>query len=1403
MRMGAWPPVGVALAALAAAATNGAEPQPSNLARLDGVVALADSVHRDRWGLDGYQPWRACDGGADGAGAGARTAAWASDNWEVTHSLGLLFPRRVLLTGVAIHWAAPGGRPLTPGEFTLEGLADGVWTTLAAVRPEGPEAVTRVSLGGVPVDGIQVTQPPRGAAPGADRRLWVAEVEAAGDPAAPAVPVDTAAVAARLREDWARRRSREDAERTAPLIERAMTPRKERGFMAILSPEDVERGRRNVAAHRWAADLAARIRRDADWWAARSDDEIFDLIPAGNPRALCPQFEKGCPLHGGARQTFTATLEAPYRWRCSKGGELWYDGAVVPHPQTGEPVTVRDDGGGWVAPEGFPHAGRRYYFVAAYRYFLLGKLFATPYEGDGGSAYQGGTPVVQLALAYALTGDRKYAHTCAVMLTRLADLYPTYDGCVEGPSQRQDGYIGQTFERFLVQNLILAADVVWDTLATDADLARFLAARGSPAAGDVPGYVQRRLLGSIYEYLHRLMPYMDGDFIMYEMTALAALAHCLGNAEIAAEALESDLGLRVLLTNSWFRDGKFIYDSCGYNVGNARTPLLIGEWLHGFMAPPRYPRPLDLYHDPDYRLSMLYEFLRRIDCDGRLPQVGDGGGSRGKQLRLTPPYDLDDERALVRLPEAREVYAARLAAAGGGGISRARMGRADWWVLFHAEESPADAGGAPPPAPEQPSHLFGDGGIAVLRAGADPATRQHVCLTFSKGSYGHGHTDKLAVNILRYGYDFSADLGYPTTWTDLKYQGWETHTASHCTVMLDEAPQRGNVTGILRFFARAPACDAVEASAESAYPDASVYRRTVALVRDHAGEALYTVDVFRAAGALTRDYLFHSLGRPEDLTVVLDDPGAAWSTQARGSLAGEDVEPMTRGGYGFLFGVQRARSDAGLTASWQPSAGASQPDRYLLTRERFGDLTAEFTITRTGKAAGPRERALFAFQVDPDNVENRRVVWLCAGDSLPAGRPVRVRVEVRGGQAAVTLDGVPTGRGVDSSGVPPAEGVVGFLHYYDYAFEYRDLVLTPAGGQPLRVDIGRRLDPEFWGRIDPTYVAAGDCLRVSDAEPISLRLHLAGAPGREVLRARAEGYGVRGQSPLEGHLIVRDRPGKREALSIFCGVIEAALGPWRVRRLERLTPESADDPGLAVLAITSEPLAGRTRTDVVVSAGADNARAEVLVEPGPLSFRGRFALVTIEGGAVTSLTLVGAGHVACGGQRLEAPAAVSGTVAAIDPERQELLVRLAPGSATPAGQEGRTLLVRGTGYLCPAAYTLQSAELSEPDVWRLRVDMPLVLARGAVREVDLAAARFATRTPVMKLRVNPGLFDGKPVAFAGRPGLARLTTAAEDAFRLGDPEPLAAVSPDSEYTVYDVGPGDEVEIVPCVSWLRP
>ncbi|NUP99822.1 MAG: heparinase II/III family protein, partial [Armatimonadetes bacterium] len=1148
----------------------------------------------------------------------------------------------------------------------------------------------------------------------------------------------------------------------------------------------------NAATRPWARDLARSIVKDADWWLGQSDQAVYNLVPVGNPRALCPNFERGCPLHGGARYSFEATLEQPYRWRCRQGGESWFDGAVIKNPTSGEEVTIHDDGHGWLAPPGFPEAGRRYYFVAAYRYFLLGKLFASPYEPDGGSAYRGGTPVTQLALAYALTGDARYAHKAAVMLLRLADLYSTYDGAVEGPSQRQDGYIGQTSERFLVQNLILACDLIWDALESDTELAAFFAAQGSAdfdadgrlSGADLTFHLQRDLLGYVYEYLHRLMPYLDGDFLMYEMTALAALAHALGNPALAAEALESDLGLRVLLNNSWFRDGKFIYDASGYNDGNARTPLLIAEWLHGFTAPPAYPEPLDLYHHPDYRMAMLFDFLRDHDCDGRVPQIGDTGGARTQNLRSRPPYGALEERALLRLPEQREEYRQRLLTAAGGDLEALRQGTTDWWLLFHAEEPLA--GTAPPEVAPRP-RLFEDGQVAILRAGASPGSRLHVPLTFSKGSYAHGHLDKLAINLIRYGYDFTADLGYPTTWTDLKCNGWEKHTASHALVMLDQQPQRGNAIGKLSYHAAEPALQAIEASCEDAYPQASLYRRSVALVCDEGGEPLYVADFFRVAGAAVRDYLFHSLGPPEALRVDLSDQ-APWVAQPAGSLAGPGVPPASQPGYGFLGGVQRAFSAGDVTATWQVAGSGSQPDRYLLTRETFRQVTLDFTLTRTGRASGARERAVLVFAIDPRSPNYRRVVMLPVG-SFPIGQAVPVRLVVDGEQAALTVAGQPSGT-VDVVGQPGEQGSIGFLHYYNYGWEYRDLVITAPGRQPQAVDLTRPLDPAFWTRIDPTYEAAEGILRVADARPMTMTLRAPGRAGREVIRAQAEGHGVRGKSPHEGHLILRERLEDAAVPTVFETVLEPVEGEARVRAVSRLT--------LAPAAPTASGLRVETpgRVDYLLSS-TDEVGREIQVDGHRISFEGRLGLVRFRAGRLRDLVLVGAGELVCDGRRLSQPG-FAGEVIAVDPATQSVTVRsAADGQWLP----GTILQLTSPGRSIPSLYTVLSAEAAGADAWRLTLNLPFLLARGVVAARD--AVSFGSRTPIMKLRVNPGLFDGKLVAPWPTGRVSRLKTATEAAFEPRDPAALSDFPPGAEYAVYDAGVGDAAVVVPAASWSAP
>lgn len=95
--------------------------------------------------------------------------------------------------------------------------------------------------------------------------------------------------------------------------------------------------------------------------------------------------------------------------------------------------------------------------------------------------------------------------------------------------------------------------------------------------------------------------------------------------------------------------------------------------------------------------------------------------------------------------------------------------------------------------------------------------------------------------------------------------------------------------------------------------------------------------------------------------------------------------------------------------------------------------------------------------------------------------------------------------------------------------------------------------------------------------------------------------------------------------------------------------------------------------------------------------------------------------------------------------------------------------------------------------------MPLLVGWGRVGAVDAARGSFASATPLLKLRFNAGLFGGKRVRAKAENAApeCRLKSASEGAFTVDDPAGLKAFAPGGEYFVYDVGPGDVVEVVPA------
>ena len=843
--------------------------------------------------------------------ASTSDTAWVSASEPLPQWAAVVFARAARVDRVVVYWGK-GRMPESSRRIEVQGRVEGAWAAIAARDIPTPGLKTELVFDPVQIEAVRIWQDADGGPESTPGRMHVAQLEAYGDFVEDRA-VDYLKIRDSLREEWERNFQASRREITREVLERIDRSSALRSGTGPVRVDEIARARRNRASTAWGRAQADRILNDASWWLDKDDEFIYRMIPTENPRAISPSYERGCPIHGGGRKCMRTNTALEYRWQCVIGGEWWYNGAVVQNPATGEPVEVRDDDDGWTAPEGFPDAGTVYHFNSAWRYYALTKLFFHPYELTIPSrdAYTGDTAILQLSRAYAITGDERYAHRAGVMLNRLAEVYRYCNGTVDEQRPLTRGYVVQvSWEEMLIYNCMSACDLVMDSMLKDEALLAFFRAKGDCDYNsdgrvdfeDIRYNIRHNLFGYMYEWLHRAMAIQTGDYIIREGLVLWALGEMLGNEELVDEAIEGRYGLAVNLTNNTFRDGKWWYDAPGYSVSSMTRTIL--DRLFSMKGTERL-------RDPRLRIRESIAFARNIYCDGRIPAIGDTGGGDSRMKVLDPLANCDVEE-LAYIHTGDDEYRSRLLALSEGDVDGARERYADANLLFHAD---AVAGTAAPHVPG--TTLFHDSGIAILRTGSEVATRKHLVLNYGKGSGGHGHRDKLSINLIAFGYDLACDLGYPTTFTHKKVDGWEKHTASHATVCIDGRAQE-IATGSLRFFGRTPGMQAVCASGERAYPEcAGVYERTLVMV-DAPGSDTYVFDLFRVRGGATHDYMFRSLSGDDGEGFSTEFPaGTKTVRQPGGTAAGEDVAFGTSPGPGYIKDVTRRFSSGTWSATWR------------------------------------------------------------------------------------------------------------------------------------------------------------------------------------------------------------------------------------------------------------------------------------------------------------------------------------------------------------------------------------------------------------------------------------------------------------------------------------------------------
>ncbi|MDF2722230.1 MAG: hypothetical protein K0Q59_1905, partial [Paenibacillus sp.] len=452
---------------------------------------------------------------------------------------------------------------------------------------------------------------------------------------------------------------------------------KRSGFSLRIKPEDAERARRNARETEWGATIAASIYEVADYWAAKTDDELFDFILPGNPRAMTPSQFYGDPLTGGNRLTLKTCLETPFRFYNEQTGEWWYPGKKLNNPTTGEEVIVEDNGEGFLIPEGFPNPHTRCMLVAATRNYRLAMAMAAPYcptltdksivPETSGTRYTGAIP--NLAYAYILSGDIRYAYKAAILIGRIAELYPYMNGGYHDGSYSDTVHISEpsTTGTEWKKNVLEAYDLIFDGIGSFHEELAALYARKPDAENnrraipfDLRRAVEREMIPYII-YTCELERSGASDWSMRLLELELEAAALIQNGELLHEVLiGSAFSLFSKLKNGYYRDGKYAYDSSGYVEMMSAAMMNYPNWTYGFQDDGHFSEPLNLFEDSRFGVKEIIAFYYRYKCGSLSAAFGDTPVDNrlpiaDKRKNGMTPFLALSETVFRRMPSARDI----------------------------------------------------------------------------------------------------------------------------------------------------------------------------------------------------------------------------------------------------------------------------------------------------------------------------------------------------------------------------------------------------------------------------------------------------------------------------------------------------------------------------------------------------------------------------------------------------------------------------------------------------------------------------------------------------------------------------------------------------------------------------
>lgn len=548
--------------------------------------------------------------------------------------------------------------------------------------------------------------------------------------------------------------------------------------------------------------------------------------------------------------------------------------------------------------------------------------------------------ILDLGLAYQVTGDTRYAAKARDILLAYADKYLTYPlHNTRGEGKTPGGRIGSQNldESVWLIPVCQGADLVWDTLS-QSDRDTITSKLLLPAAKEViqPG------------------PHGIHNIQCWRNTAMGLVGLLIGDKELIRYAIDNpDTGFRSQMQKGVTADGQWWEGAWGYHFYTMSAIWGLTEAARNC--------GIDLYvqqykgmHDAPLRFMMPNRRLPAFNDSGEVNLAGD-----------SPRYELAYAR--YRDPICLELLS-----------SSKRV--SDFALWFGVPTLPA------PPRGKTKSANHPRSGYAILTKG-EGTDATWLCMKYGPHGGGHGHPDKLSFVLYAKGHVLGVDPGTCRYGLPIRFD-WYTTTFAHNTLTIDEESQKPAEGRSIAFGTE----NGIGYSVCEAGPihEGVRFTRTAALVSE---DLIVFVDQITSDVEHTLDIAYHESGQWTDLPA-----GTAWTPpDARGYSRLENATIRTTD-KGIALNAEVSddlKAVIGLAAG-QPTeiitatgVGAHVKDRVpvVIFRRQAKDSAFVWYISLSGKPAQVRQLA----------VKDRN------GKKIDASAAVAVSVTESGGKEKILL----------------------------------------------------------------------------------------------------------------------------------------------------------------------------------------------------------------------------------------------------------------------------------------------------------------------------------------------------------------------------------------------------------------